>query len=400
MIRSLNPRLTMARLPNWTQIPLTWVTGSALPAQRMPRWRPWHFALSAVTTLGIGLTLSFIVLDTGGAWCCLLLLSWFFTIVGVRSIQLGIVHHCAHGNVAKDRAIGDAIGRALSIVLLLEDYDGYKHFHLVDHHTDMLSTSVDPTRQKLERCGLTLGTPAALLKRRLLRALLNPLHHIDEFGRRLRSHYRTNHLWTQVVMTLWLCALSVATLSHAFVMMMGWWLPLIVGYEVCSLIRSVIRHWPERDGAKGLAVLAAKTSANFCGVPLPAKGNTPLREAGILARWGARMTVEIICRYLFVSADGPNHDLHHLDARGDWSNHASMREAMVRQYARRGIYLTESWGFWHTLRSHLDAMAEPRTYQAQTRYSELYDLFNNPDGRGPTTLDADRPEKRFVRRRA
>jgi hypothetical protein len=307
-----------------------------------------------------GIGISLLASAWGRWWHLLLPLGWFLTLAGSRGVQLGIVHHASHGNFTGMRRADDALGRVISILLLIEDYDKYKRGHLIDHHTDALSTLRDPTRQKLERIQLRQGVPPGMLKRRLLLALLNPAHHLREFAGRLASHYRGTGWGKRAGVTAWLSALAATTCLFAPAMLLAWWLPMIAGYEMCSLVRSVVRHWPEGGAIpKGLGAIAARTSANFCGVPLPPRGRTALEEAGVLARWLAAMSIEVICRYLFVNADGPNHDLHHLDARGDWPNHIALREAMREQYARRGILLTESWSFLRTLESHIQAMASP-----------------------------------------
>jgi hypothetical protein len=81
----------------------------------------------------------------------------------------------------------------------------------------------------------------------------------------------------------------------------------------------------------------------------------------IVAKWSLRMALELACRYLFVAADGPNHDLHHLYPRSSWANHVMLRPQVEARRAKLGqSVLSEIWGFSNTLRTSLEAMSKAK----------------------------------------
>lgn len=353
----MNPRQTMARLPGWMQGPLTRLTGCPLPGQRLRRWRPWHHAAIVIAWFVFGLSLSAALLVAGAPAMLLTPATWFLTLAGVRGLHLALVHHMAHANFSGKKSLDDFLGHVICTLILLDDYDDYKRGHLL-HHSEALSTKVDPTRQTYEAAGLFPGMSERMLWFRLVLAMVNPIYHVRTFAARIAGHFRDASWLKRLATIVWLAVLVWLTGVAFWSMVVVWWLPVIVGYQNCSLIRSLIRHWPPPAGKqKGLQVMAAKTTAIFCGVPLPPRGKTLFQELWILICWGTWMSIEMVCRYLFVSADGPNHDLHHLQPQSDWANHAALREPMIERYSRQNVELTESWGFFQVLSEHVRALA-------------------------------------------
>lgn len=354
-----DPRLTMARLPEFLQVPLTLAVGKPLPGQRLPAVTPLQLlALYAAVHL-TGLLSGAFFASMGGWWLILMVPSWYLTVVGARHLQVGAVHHMAHTNFLRKENQDNFLGRFLSIWLMIEEFDSYQTGH-IKHHAQTLSTPEDPTVQSLEKAGLLNGMPVKALKRRLAVCLLSPIYHGTTAFRRLVSHLQTGVVWKVMAFSAYLGFWGTITFFYPLETLLFWWVPMIWGYQSCSLVRAVVEHWPE-DDHEGLAAYAEKTSAIFCGVPLPEASGRPLRDTYVVTRWGIRMTGEILCRYLFVSADGPNHDLHHLFPRATWENDAALRLEAVEKVEKLGLPpLTETWGFWNTFEQHIAAISAAR----------------------------------------
>lgn len=355
-----DPRLTMARLPGFLQVPLTLAIGKPLPGQQLPVVTPLQLlALYAAVHLA-GLLSGAFFAFLGGWWLILMVPSWYLTVVGARHLQVGAVHHMAHHNFTRKAGQDNFLGRFLSMWLMIEEFDSYQAGH-IKHHAQTLSTPDDPTVQSLEKAGLLNGMTEKALKRRLLVCLLSPVYHGATAFRRIASYLNTGvAAWKILAFIGYLGFWGTVTFFYPLETLLFWWVPMIWAYQSCSLVRAVVEHWPEDDG-EGLAAYAEKTSAIFCGVPLPEASGNSLRDAYVATRWGARMAGEILCRYAFVSADGPNHDLHHLFPRSKWENDAALRLEVLDKVGQRGLPpLTETWGFWNTFEQHISAISAAR----------------------------------------
>jgi fatty acid desaturase len=355
----IDPRLTMARLPSPFQVPLSLLIGKALPEQKLPVLTPYHHLAAYLVLHFAGLGLSVFLLYYGG-WAMLLLpFSCYLTVAGARHLQVGAVHHMTHGTFTQNREIDNWLGRIISLYMLIEEYDAYRAGHIT-HHSQALSTADDPTVLALRSAGLRNGMPARALKRRLIRSLLSPGYHASKAVGRVASYFRAGERWKWAAVTLYVGAWLTLTCRYPLYALVAWLLPMFIGYQTVSLIRAVIEHWPD-SGGRGRGAYAEKTSAIFCGVSLPERRPGYLAESASLTRWGARMAFELACRILFVSADGPNHDIHHLYPNSSWANDASLRPVVQARLLRQGRpLLTETWGFRHVFNTCLEEMSKAR----------------------------------------
>lgn len=348
----------MERLPAWTQVPLTLAIGKPLPDQRLPVLTPYHhFACYLLLHLG-GLALASLSLARGGASWLLLLPATYLTVAGARHLQVGGVHHMTHGTFSGQQRLDNWIGWGLSLYLMIEEYSSYRTGHL-RHHSAALSTEVDPAVVILRKAGIRNGMPVPALKARIIRQILSPMYHLKIFAGRLASYFRSTMLWKQLLLAAWLSVLALLSFKEPVLMLVAWWLPMTVLYQSVVLIRSVVEHWPEsEETVSGRDAYVEKTSAIFCGVALPEPTASRARDTANLAGWICRMTVELSCRYLFVCADGPNHDLHHLRPRSSWANDAALRLEVEEELEKKGLpSLTETWGFWPTFGLRLEAIS-------------------------------------------
>jgi hypothetical protein len=349
-------RDSMQRLPGPVQYMLTCAIGKSRYPGEVRRRHAVFEVLKYHATYLLGIASGYVFLTRG--WWLLLPLSIYLTVVGARHLQVGGVHHMTHGNVTGKRWADDAWGRAISILLLIENYDSYKPGHVV-HHSHQLSTEADPTVVTLRSAGLHPGTPYRTLRKRILLSMISPAFHARAVASRVRSYFVGTPAWVKLSATAYLSLLAVLAVADPLVFLLVWFVPHIIGYQSVQIIRAVIEHWPQTDeSCRGGDGLLEKTSAIFCAVELPPPEDYWLSEFASVMRWTGLMTVEVVCRYLFVSADGPNHDLHHIRVHGDWANHIDERWEIEGHLARRGrAPLSETWGFFNTLKLHLDAMS-------------------------------------------
>src|SRR6476659_9431748 len=94
---AVDVRESMRRLPSLLQLPLTYLTGKPHTGQRGPKLTPTFHLVTALGSLGIGLTCSAAALS--GANPLLLVLGWAITLHGMRNLRMLIFHQCAHRNM-------------------------------------------------------------------------------------------------------------------------------------------------------------------------------------------------------------------------------------------------------------------------------------------------------------
>lgn len=163
---------------------LSLITGKPHQGQVLPKRSPWDHLLLSSVALSSGILLGIQAVNAG-VWL-LLPLSWLLTLHGARFWQLVIVHHCAHQNFIRHPKLDALLGWAISLLLLIEPFEQYKHRHVRMHHARFsLSTERDPSVQLLIRAGLENGLPVAVLQRRLLWALMSPNFHLYQFCERI-----------------------------------------------------------------------------------------------------------------------------------------------------------------------------------------------------------------------
>jgi hypothetical protein len=355
-MNSTDPRLSMARLPQCLQMPITFAIGKSLPGQFLPAISPGRHLIGFTILHLLGLLLSAVAVYYGGIDLLLVPYGLYFTVVGARHLQVGGVHHMVHGCVAEQAPVDDLLGRLISQYLFIEEYGSYKKGHL-KHHSHDLSTDNDPTVQSLRAAGLVNGASVAILRRRLMFSCVSPPYHMSRLWARFRSYWVPRPSWRSAVATAYLLVLiSIAVRWPVFAFI--WILPMSIGYQAASLVRAVVEHWPENPAACGREGYLHKTSAFFCGVTLPQRQRSKWANAFVLTRWTIQMMLEIGCRALFVAADGPNHDLHHIKPSTEWANDIAWRREFSANSAAHHIVLSETWGFFRTLRLHLLAMSE------------------------------------------
>ena len=283
-----------------------------------------------------GLATGALAVHKGGWLLPLLAPALYLTVASARHLQVGGVHHMTHGTFTGRQHVDDRIGWLLSLYLMIEEYGSYRQGHL-RHHSAALSTDEDPAVIILRKAGIRNGMSVGELRRRLIFQMMSPIYHIRIFMGRLSSYFRSERIWKTALLVIWIGGLLALSVHRPILMFLCWWLPMTVLYQSVVLIRSVVEHWPEEDEYRSpREAYTEKTSAIFCGVALPETTGRP-SDMIALGGWLARMAVELLCRFLFVCADGPNHDIHHLYPKSSWANDAALRPQIEGKLREKGL---------------------------------------------------------------
>lgn len=243
------------------------------------------------------------------------------------------------------------------MVLLIQSFPEYRESHLRDHHGKGLSTVRDGTVTALGDAGLVPDLTVAALKIALIRALLSPRAHARTlFKRRLHSQFHTGDAMTKMAACAYLLGMGGAMAWIGVVpVVVGVVVPLTVLYQQAQLLRLCVEHRWARPGAP-------RTRETIDDLTVPVfLGETPPEQGGSLAwgRWWLRIGGHVLARVILLPGDsGPGHDLHHLDARGDWANHIAERLTINAMRRHRDLPpFGGVWGYLNALDRCLDSFS-------------------------------------------
>lgn len=382
-------RESLRGLPAAIQPLLTWVTGKPLRHQQ-PLFRMTRASFLAWTLLQLAASVAASALIVRGPWYCWagVLLSWMLTAGAARKLQVTVLHHCVHANFSGSGRLDRWIVEFFSSVLLVMNFDAYRHDHVTVHHSKKLATLEDPDLKFLLTLGFLPGVPRGALWRRLAWTLVSPRFHALFLMARLASNF-TRAAPYRRLMALGLHAAVVAIVAATdawLTWLLAWVVPLTFLYHIAALLQFICEHrWLQiaEPGQPAKVVLARLTAGRFMGEPAPPPGLTGARRALAWGGWAARMLlVHLPFRLLVMVGDLPQHDWHHrhIHAR-DWPNAAYARQRDIEAgLPGWPAPYTEVWGLLQAvdavfvLLSSLPPLGQP---PGSTRLADAADVMND-----------------------
>jgi hypothetical protein len=381
----VNPRESMRVVPAVFQGVLTRLTGQPLTGQTPWRATPTGHVVRALISLVAGVALSALAVEQGGGWLLMLLPGWMVTLHAMRNIRMMLFHQSAHSNLYGAKRLDGAIGRTISILLLVEHFAHYKTEHTVDHHSAYHMTMRDPTVKALV---LALGlhprmTPSQMW-RRLLSRIASPRFHAHFFAARIRSHFSQASVLERAVYTgTYALAVAVIAVTNTWiVVLLAWFVPLTVFFQVATVLRLVVKHvFPSPGGPRrGKVYFASLSYGVFLGERVPAHDLRGVTRSLAWVRWVGRMLfVHFPARYLVLTGDTVCHDYHHRHpTTKDWPNYLFARQLDIAAGHPGWPPYREVW----SLRGAIDlvfaslAVADPAEYDPRTvEHSPKYELY-------------------------
>ncbi|MGW3471692.1 hypothetical protein ACWDKQ_25260 [Saccharopolyspora sp. NPDC000995] len=345
-----DPRETMRVLPGFLQPALTWLTGKPLGDQRPWQLTPLHHLWASVLPIVAGIALGAAVVGAGW-WMLLLPASWLMTTHGIRKLRVMIVHQCSHANFLRRKQIDTAIGSAITLLLVTQEYGEYKSEHVSDHHSSNHMTLKDPTVQFLILVlGMRVGMTRRQLWRRMLAGVFSPRLQAKATYSRIASHLRGTAAWYRALFLALVGGqlMVVIALGIWVEYLVVWVFPLMFLFNAAATIRLSSRHiFPARGPVrKGRATLAGYTHGVFFGEAAPGPDVSGVRRVLSWSRWWLRMLFMHLPARLFVFVgDGPCHDYHHRFPRSrDWANYIFARHRDIAAGHPGWPPYTEVWG--------------------------------------------------------
>lgn len=366
----------MERLPKCFQPLLTWLTGK--PSANEASWglKPWHHLASAIVALLIGLFGSVELTVTGGWGWLLIPLTWLLTVHGARKLRTIIMHQCSHSNFLRSKWWDRAIGKGISILLVTEEFEGYRRAHVGAHHSARHQTIHDPTVIFLfQELGLRAGMATSEMWCRLWWTITSPKYHLRFMWARIRSHFMGTSIRHRVVFIAWLTLVSVTVVATKTtgIFLVASFVPLVLLYQVSSAFRLSSKHvFPTKlPRHRTRECLGLFTLGIFIGDSCPSVGLGFWKSILAWTRWWLTMLCyHLPCRLFVLVGDGPAHDLHHRHpCHSNWSNYIHVRDEDARNAVATLQPYQEVWG----LAASIDACfcslsaADPADYQYSPR---------------------------------
>jgi fatty acid desaturase len=388
---TLDVRESMCILPSFLQLPVTLLTGKPFVGQKPLRISPTGHLVAAGMSIVGGVTVSCLGWILSGFGLLLLAVGWAMTLHGMRNLRIMIYHQCAHQNMHGRRKLDIAIGRIISSLLIIQNFERYRREHVSDHHAVHHMTLRDPTVQAfLISLDMRPGMSRSQMWRRLLGKLSSPTFHVRFAVARVRSFARGSAP-TEKVLTLVIYGMiaAIATFTKAWIpLVIVWLIPLIPLFQASNTLRLCVKHtFPSRGivEKRGKAYFASLTNAIFLGEAVPPPQEGTVRTITCWLRWAWRMAfVHFPARYLVLTGDTVCHDYHHRHPSSrQWSNYIFARQQDCENGHRGWPPYHEAWGLVPAINRVFESLslADPEDFDVRRISSvskrELFSAFDD-----------------------
>jgi hypothetical protein len=365
----------MKTLPPVLQGPLTALTGKPLEGQAPWRLTPMHHVLSSLCSMLIGVVLTCVAISRGGAALAFVIPGWMMSVHGMRNMRMMILHQSAHANLFRRKKLDATIGRAISALLLVENFKHYKYEHIGDHHSSHHMTLLDPTVKALL---ITLKLRAGMTRRelwhRFLKTITSPLFQARFLVARVQSHMGSASRGEQIATVCFYILFAVTvTVTHAWVLVaVAWLLPLTLFFQISTSVRLIVKHvFPAPGGPRrGKEYFAGLTYGIFLGERVPSAGRSSARRLGAWLRWSFRMAfIHFPARYLVLTGDTVCHDYHHRHpAAKNWPNYLFARQQDIADGHLGWPPYQEVWSLVAAINLVFDSLtvADPHEFDVST----------------------------------
>lgn len=354
-------RATYERLP--FQGFWTWLTGKEIPGRPARAVSPLECTIWSIAQFLGGIALSVVLLACHAGWLGLVV-SITLTVAGARYMVATVIHHGVHNAVFRSEAANRALCEILSTMTIVQPYDSYKRFHVIEHHGRDFSTIDDQDLAAIYKLGLTPGVPVSRMKWILFWQCINPSFHLRYFVGRLRSNLIGAPLYRLILTLVWIALLAVlASAVGGWIFLIAVVIPLTIVYQVCSLLHLVTEHaWVLRTGSERVRESHIRNShARLCGRVLPAKNLSGRQWIFEWTSWWIEhAVVHLPVRLLIVQGSLIVHDWHHrCGADREWPNAIQKREIAAQKELEDDLctYI-DVWGIHHCLHYVLQRISD------------------------------------------
>jgi fatty acid desaturase len=312
-------RAEMARrLPAFVQPFLTWLTALPAPGAAYVERTPMHHLAVAVAWSIGGIGSTVLAILAGGDLLLIVPFGMIATTAGMGVLQAVIYHHCSHGTVLKTRRGNRALGKLISLLLLIKDFDAYQKEHMLHHSPRKLLTTEDEFLDYLIRfVGVTPAMTQRQLRRGIGLSFVSPYFHCRFLLARISACLLSRDaVQNSIGIVAWGTGLWLAHWTGTLTLVaVVWLIPATVLFQIATTLRTLAEHRvpsPDLIAARDRAFVGMATAGVFAGAAVPQDASTPLDAAIDWAFWwGEMLTVHLFARVFVLVGDAPAHDYHH-----------------------------------------------------------------------------------------
>jgi fatty acid desaturase len=326
----LDHRISMEVLPQVIQGFLTWITGKPATHEKIKPKNSLIYLTKVLLLLGIGVSTSIIAVTLQGKWLLLLLLGWMLTVSAQRQLQVVVVHHCAHKNFTSNRSLDRWIGKIVSALILLRDFDSYEKSHGPGHHRNPLDAEDETVKFLRLLVNLQPGLSTEELWQRLCKSLISPIFHTRFLAARIISSFGSKDISHKIISSVFtLLLLVLVGISNTWnIFFIVWVFPLTILYQISTCLRLCSEHlWPpielELDRKSNKRDNNSKATVGiFLGDPIPEKKLQYWERLRQWCWWWLRLFfLHLPIRTFILVGDTSCHDYHHRHpGMDDWAN--------------------------------------------------------------------------------
>jgi len=354
----VTPRQEMyERLPHFVQPFLNWVT--AIPHfdtvnQPSKCWTPIADA---------GLRLLVGVGSTAAAYYwgspLLAVFGLVLTVSGMGLVQVQLYHYSSHNMVCRSQWANTLLGRAISIIFLLKQWDHYRVEHRQHHWTTKIITEHDEFVQfVVGLCGLKPGRSIKWLWMRFWLNMFSPIFHMKFLWSRIRNQFFLSHVGYSEIALVYMVALAVGCMLYP-ILLLVWVLPLTIFLQMATVFRIVIEHRiPDQKllDFRTVATTFEATNGVFPGSPMP-----PSCDWYGLIVWAFNMLfVQTFIRLTVLCGDAPTHDYHHRKPGFNTWRDASFNRLKDKTDFRQIVDYRDVWGLLNAVGDTLTSISNAK----------------------------------------
>ena len=367
-----NPRERMkVALPKFLQPALTALTGKPYVGEQVKPQSPWGHLQRAFLLHVLGIIGTSLCVSSGSVTWIAVPLTLLMTLYGSRLLRNVIMHQCAHDNFIRKKTTDHVFGKAISILLVTEEFDHYKVSHIRDHHSSRHQTRVDPTVAFLfDEIGLRPGMSSLQMWKRLGISIFSPRYHLRFLWRRIASHFHGTALLHRFIVGTYIIVLvgSIQTMDAWEPFLWSWVLPMTLLYQQSTAFRLASRHIFMRrlPSQRDKSTLGLFTLGIFIGSECPPITESLVkRTLGWMWWWTRTICFHLPCRLGVLVGDGPAHDFHHRFPRHPhWANYLGARSEDERNPGEGWPAYKEVWGLHRAIQETFESLsaADPADY--------------------------------------
>lgn len=314
----------------------------------------YYLFVGLILAVGGGIA-SISIISYNPLLCPLLPLTELLTLGGAWQLSTVVNHYAGgHSKVVNNQKVDRILAQLLSIFCLTTPTEIFSEYHSLGHHDfKKLSTLEDPDMLTMVKWKFLPGMPKEYYWSLLRQLIISPKWHLSVLQGRLRSNILDNEVSILrrlgAILFCFTLLVSVTVTDSWLGFIIGWLLPLTVGFQIAFLLELVTKHlWglAQKPDMPEKLYYESKSFGRYLGKQPPFGENFTSWLVWVLGMIG-----DCILRIVVIPADLVVHDYHHARPMSSkWAMAIWQRqEEIERGCPGRAEIYQGIWGFWQAV---------------------------------------------------